>query len=213
MLSREENELVTRIGAGTPMGATMRRYWLPALLAWELPEPDCPKLPWVWPWLFEDDCPELPPNEAPRFDGSELPKVVTARAAEVAAPEIPEAAKPMPPNAAKITSIAAVATLARPRRLREARVGVLDASTRPTISSRNFGGGTGRPSRSRRSRRSVLLHLLKASRSNTFLPSPFAGAYMIVCRASISRGTNQALRATPAGKPGARAQHGRHSGY
>jgi phenylpropionate dioxygenase-like ring-hydroxylating dioxygenase large terminal subunit len=24
------------------MGHTMRRYWLPALLAWELPEPDCP---------------------------------------------------------------------------------------------------------------------------------------------------------------------------
>jgi phenylpropionate dioxygenase-like ring-hydroxylating dioxygenase large terminal subunit len=24
------------------MGNTMRRYWIPALLAWELPEPDCP---------------------------------------------------------------------------------------------------------------------------------------------------------------------------
>ena len=24
------------------MGETMRRYWLPALLTWELPEPDCP---------------------------------------------------------------------------------------------------------------------------------------------------------------------------
>ena len=24
------------------MGETMRRYWIPALLAWELPEPDCP---------------------------------------------------------------------------------------------------------------------------------------------------------------------------
>jgi phenylpropionate dioxygenase-like ring-hydroxylating dioxygenase large terminal subunit len=24
------------------MGTTMRRYWIPALLAWELPEPDCP---------------------------------------------------------------------------------------------------------------------------------------------------------------------------
>jgi phenylpropionate dioxygenase-like ring-hydroxylating dioxygenase large terminal subunit len=42
MLSPEDNELVTRIGAGTPMGTTMRRYWIPALLAWELPEPDCP---------------------------------------------------------------------------------------------------------------------------------------------------------------------------
>src|SRR4030095_10541323 len=42
MLTREDNELITRIGSGTPMGDTMRRYWMPALLAWELPEPDCP---------------------------------------------------------------------------------------------------------------------------------------------------------------------------
>jgi phenylpropionate dioxygenase-like ring-hydroxylating dioxygenase large terminal subunit len=42
MLSRDDNDRVTRVGPGTPMGETMRRYWLPALLAWELPEPDCP---------------------------------------------------------------------------------------------------------------------------------------------------------------------------
>ena len=42
MLSHEDNELLTRVGPGTAMGATMRRYWVPALLAWELPEPDCP---------------------------------------------------------------------------------------------------------------------------------------------------------------------------
>lgn len=42
MLSREDNELVTRVGAGTPMGDTLRRYWIPALLSWELPEPDGP---------------------------------------------------------------------------------------------------------------------------------------------------------------------------
>jgi len=42
MLAREENELITRVGSGTPMGDTMRRYWMPALLAWELPEPDFP---------------------------------------------------------------------------------------------------------------------------------------------------------------------------
>jgi phthalate 4,5-dioxygenase len=40
MLSREENERLTRVGTGTPMGETMRRYWMPALLSWELPEPD-----------------------------------------------------------------------------------------------------------------------------------------------------------------------------
>ena len=41
MLTREENERLTRVGKGTPMGETMRRYWIPALLSWELPEPDC----------------------------------------------------------------------------------------------------------------------------------------------------------------------------
>ena len=37
MLSKEENEVVTRVGPGTPMGELMRRYWMPALLSWELP--------------------------------------------------------------------------------------------------------------------------------------------------------------------------------
>jgi phenylpropionate dioxygenase-like ring-hydroxylating dioxygenase large terminal subunit len=41
MLSREENEVVTRVGPGTPMGELMRRYWVPAALSRELPEPDC----------------------------------------------------------------------------------------------------------------------------------------------------------------------------
>src|SRR3954465_6828072 len=38
----EQNELLTRTGPGTAMGELFRRYWLPALLAEELPEPDCP---------------------------------------------------------------------------------------------------------------------------------------------------------------------------
>ena len=42
MLIKEENELLTRVGPGTPMGEVMRRYWLPALLSEELPQPDCP---------------------------------------------------------------------------------------------------------------------------------------------------------------------------
>ena len=44
MLSRRENELLTRVGPGTAMGEVMRRYWLPALLSRELPGPDCPPL-------------------------------------------------------------------------------------------------------------------------------------------------------------------------
>jgi nitrite reductase/ring-hydroxylating ferredoxin subunit len=42
MLSREENELLTRIGPGTAMGSLMRRYWIPALFSEHLPGPDCP---------------------------------------------------------------------------------------------------------------------------------------------------------------------------
>ena len=41
MLSREENELLTKTGPGTPMGDMMRRYWIPALLSEKIPEPDC----------------------------------------------------------------------------------------------------------------------------------------------------------------------------
>ena len=42
MLKKEQNDLLTRTGAGTPMGALFRRYWLPALLAEELSQPDGP---------------------------------------------------------------------------------------------------------------------------------------------------------------------------
>jgi phthalate 4,5-dioxygenase len=42
MLRREDNELLTRVGPGTPMGDLFRRFWLPALLPSELPNPDCP---------------------------------------------------------------------------------------------------------------------------------------------------------------------------
>ena len=36
MTSQMENELLTRIGPGTPMGALMRQYWVPACLSSEL---------------------------------------------------------------------------------------------------------------------------------------------------------------------------------
>lgn len=41
-MKAEQNELLTRTGPGTPMGELFRRYWIPALLARELPERDCP---------------------------------------------------------------------------------------------------------------------------------------------------------------------------
>jgi len=40
MLSREDNELLCRVGRGTPMGELMRQYWMPAALSSELPDRD-----------------------------------------------------------------------------------------------------------------------------------------------------------------------------
>ena len=40
MLSAKENERLTRVGRGTPMGEFLRRFWLPALLSDELPQND-----------------------------------------------------------------------------------------------------------------------------------------------------------------------------
>lgn len=41
MLRPEDNELVTQVGPGTPMGETLRRHWIPGLLAEEIPDPGC----------------------------------------------------------------------------------------------------------------------------------------------------------------------------
>ena len=38
MLSREENELLTKVGRGTPMGDLLRRYWYPIAACSELVE-------------------------------------------------------------------------------------------------------------------------------------------------------------------------------
>src|SRR3979411_1579076 len=36
MLSKENTELLCRVGAGTVMGDLMRQYWLPCVYSWEL---------------------------------------------------------------------------------------------------------------------------------------------------------------------------------
>lgn len=42
MLRKEVNDLLTLTGPATAMGEMFRRYWIPALLAEELPSDDCP---------------------------------------------------------------------------------------------------------------------------------------------------------------------------
>jgi phthalate 4,5-dioxygenase oxygenase subunit len=44
VLKKEINDLLTQTGPGTPMGEVFRQYWIPALLAEELPEDDCPQV-------------------------------------------------------------------------------------------------------------------------------------------------------------------------
>lgn len=39
MLSREDNDVLTRVGKGTPNGDMIRQFWIPALLASEIREP------------------------------------------------------------------------------------------------------------------------------------------------------------------------------
>lgn len=41
MLRKEQNDLLTQTAPGTAMGAMFRSYWIPALLAEELPQNDC----------------------------------------------------------------------------------------------------------------------------------------------------------------------------
>jgi phthalate 4,5-dioxygenase oxygenase subunit len=45
MLTRDENELLCRVEGDAPMGQLMRRHWIPALLAEQLPEPDSDPVP------------------------------------------------------------------------------------------------------------------------------------------------------------------------
>jgi hypothetical protein len=40
MLSQESNEILTRVGPGTPMGNLLRRFWIPGLLEQEIVERD-----------------------------------------------------------------------------------------------------------------------------------------------------------------------------
>lgn len=44
MLSHEDNMRITMVGPSTPMGKVFRRYWIPAALSEEIPEPDSPPI-------------------------------------------------------------------------------------------------------------------------------------------------------------------------
>ena len=39
MLSKQDNEVLCRVGPGTPMGTLMREYWVPVFMSSELDPP------------------------------------------------------------------------------------------------------------------------------------------------------------------------------
>src|SRR5438477_10127398 len=43
MLSAEDNELITHVGRGTPMGNLLRQFWMPFLVTWELESAGAPE--------------------------------------------------------------------------------------------------------------------------------------------------------------------------
>jgi nitrite reductase/ring-hydroxylating ferredoxin subunit len=43
-MNKEMAEVLVRVGPEAPMGKLMRRYWVPVLSSWEIPEPDCPQV-------------------------------------------------------------------------------------------------------------------------------------------------------------------------
>ncbi len=45
MLSQEQNELMCRVGPGTPMGDAFRRFWIPICQTSDVPTPDCNPFP------------------------------------------------------------------------------------------------------------------------------------------------------------------------
>ncbi len=41
MSSAADLNVLGRVGPGTPLGSLLRRYWIPLVFDWEIPEPDC----------------------------------------------------------------------------------------------------------------------------------------------------------------------------
>src|SRR3972149_1013045 len=72
MLSKEDNQLLCRVGPGTPMGNLMRQYWLPAIRSDELPAAGCPPPPVKglgcvyhgWKFDGEGRCVDMPSEPA-----------------------------------------------------------------------------------------------------------------------------------------------------
>ena len=42
MLSKQDNDVLCKVGPGTPMGNVLRQYWVPVFMSSELPTPDSP---------------------------------------------------------------------------------------------------------------------------------------------------------------------------
>ena len=59
-MTEAENQFLTRVGPGTPMGKLMRQYWIPVLQSTDLPEPDGPPLRVRAVWVGGVECARIP---------------------------------------------------------------------------------------------------------------------------------------------------------
>ena len=100
MLSQTDNEILTRVGPGTLMGNLLRRYWMPALLSTEVPEPDSPP---VRVRLLGEDLVAFRDTDGARRSRSPTP-------ARTAAPRCSSAATRRPACAASTTAGSSTST-------------------------------------------------------------------------------------------------------
>ena len=145
MLSREDNELLCRVGPGTPMGDLMRQYWIPALMSSELPAPDCPP---VRVRLLGENLDRLPRRRPARSASSRTPARTAAPRCSSAATRKRACAASTTAGSSTSTAPASTCRPSRPRATSSAR-----CAPRPTRASSATASSGPTWARARRRRR------------------------------------------------------------
>src|SRR6266545_3162774 len=101
MLTQQQNEMLTRVGPGTPMGEVMRRYWIPALLSWARNEENGIRCVYHgWKFDVAGRCADMPSEPATSNfkDRVQIPAYATYEVGGVVWAYMgPAAKKPAPP--------------------------------------------------------------------------------------------------------------------
>jgi len=75
VLSKEDNDRLTRVGFGTPMGALMRRYWIPAAFTFEEVAGSGVTVPNISPVVIPDLPPLIPDPSFPEAIECHVPRL------------------------------------------------------------------------------------------------------------------------------------------